>query len=236
MNEHSDDKFSKIFFFVIPWTVPLIVILLTYLFYPAFKPLNLVWLPLIIIYWGTIWGYSLLYNKKRGGVFSTGEFYKPTLALKGDYLWLQYLLVYGSIALSIIRFIIAAGDYSFFTISMWVVIIILSIINGPTEETYWRACMEIVGRNAGASPLKRLIYSSITFGFWHTAFVWHLVPWDSQWWIYWAGVMATTILSGLIWCWSLQRSERNVPNCISHGFANVFNVFPMFVVLFGIYF
>lgn len=236
MNENSNDKFSRIYFYVIPWTVPLIVILLTYLFYLAFKPLNLLWLPLIIIYWATIWGYTLFYNKKRGGVFSTGEFYEPTLKLKGDYLWLQYLLVYGSIALSIIRFFIAIGDYSFFTLTMWVVLVILSIINGPSEETYWRACMEVVGRNAGASQKTRLIYSSITFGFWHTAFVYHLIPWNAGWWIYWAGVMLTTILSGFIWCWSLQRSERNVPNCISHGFANVFNVFPTFIVLFGIYF
>ena len=92
--KESKDSFSKIFFFVIPFTVPVIVTFVTYLFYPITLASNLVWLPLLFIYWATIWSFTFLYRYKRGGVFNKERF-KFTLKLKGERLWLQYLLVYG---------------------------------------------------------------------------------------------------------------------------------------------
>lgn len=232
MSEESiktEDKFSKIFFFVIPWTVPVIVTLLTYLFYPLTKEANFVWLPLLFIYWGTIWGYSLLYRKKRGGVFDKERF-KPTFKLQGDHLWLQYLLVYGPYIYSIPLWVMNYALNPKITITMYIVFVLAAIMNGPTEELFWRSCMEDAGKNAGVSEKKRLIYSSVTFSLWHTAFVIHLFPWDDQWFIMWGGVIAMTLSSGLIWHWVLQKSGRLFPQSFYHSCANFLSIFPLMMV------
>ncbi len=223
----SNDKFSKIFFFIIPWTVPLIVTLLTYVFYPIVLGFNLVWLPILIIYWVTIWGYSLYYRKKRGGVFNKERF-KPTLKLQGKYLWLQYLLVYGPLTYAIPLFIINYSNK--LSGAMYLAIIAASIINGPTEEVFWRACMDDAGKNAGISEKGRLIFAPIAFAFWHTAFVIHLFPWDANWWIAWVGVIAMTWSSGIIWHWVMHRSGRLIPQSIYHACANFLNIFPLILV------
>jgi hypothetical protein len=223
----SNDKFSKLFFFIIPWTIPLIVTLLTYIFYPLVAGINMVWLPLLIIYWATIWGYTLFYRKKRGGVFDK-ERYKLTLKLKGKYLKLQYLLVYGPFIYAIPLFIM---NYSTkLSAAMYLAIIGASIVNGPTEEVFWRACMEDAGKNAGVSEKGRLIFANIAFAFWHTAFVIHLFPWDASWWIAWGIVLAMTGSSGFLWMWVMHRSGRIVPQSIYHSCANFLNIFPLILI------
>ncbi|HUY00444.1 MAG TPA: CPBP family intramembrane glutamic endopeptidase [Candidatus Deferrimicrobium sp.] len=225
--KESTDKFSKIFFFIIPFTVPLIVTLMTYLFYPVTLASNLVWLPLLIIYWVTIWCFTFLYRYKRGGVFNK-ERYKLTLKLKGDRLWLQYLLVYGPFVYSIpLFFINYATELS---VNMFLVILLASIINGPSEETFWRACLDDAGKKAGVSEKKRLIFAPIAFALWHTAFIIHLLPWDQTWILWWAGTMLMTWSSGIIWMWVMHRSGRLMPQTIYHACANFLSIFPLFLV------
>ena len=223
----SDDIFSKVFFYVIPFTVPVIVTLLTYLFYPLTLASNLVWLPLLFLYWGTIWGFTLFYRYKRGGVFNKERF-KFTLKLQGDHVWLQYLLVYGPFIYAIPLFILNYATK--LSILMYVVIILASLMNGPSEEVFWRACLEDAGKNAGASQNVRWIFTSIVFALWHTAFVIHLFPWNQQWIFWWLGVIAMTGSSGVIWMWVMHRSGRLIPQSIYHSCANFLSIFPMFLV------
>ena len=224
----TDDKFSKIFFFVIPWTVPVLVTLVTYLFYPLVAGINMVWLPILILYWGTIWGYTLLYKKKRGGVFDKERF-KPTLKLQGKYLWLQYLLVYGPFIYAIPLWVINYALDPNISVAMFVVFALASVINGPTEEIFWRACMDDAGKNAGISEKGRLIFAPIAFAVWHTAFVIHLFPAD-QFWGAWGMVIAMTWSSGIIWHWVMFRSGRLVPQSFYHACANFLNIFPLIMV------
>jgi len=221
------DKFSKIFFFVVPWTIPLIVTSLTYLFYPLVAELNLIWLPLLIIYWVIIWGYSLLYRKMKGGVFEKERF-KITLFLKGKYLVLQYILLYGMLIFSIPRFITSYSTK--LSAGMYLTLILASIINGFSEELYWRACLEDAGKNAGVSEKGRLIFAPIAFSFWHTAFVIHLFPWNSEWWVWWGAVLLMTWSSGIIWHWILHRSGRLMPQAFYHMSANFLSIFPLMLV------
>ncbi len=223
------DNFSRMFFYLIPWTIPVIVTLTTYLFYPLVASVNLVWLPLLIIYWATIWGYTLLYRKKRGGVFN-GERFKPTLKLEGKYLWLQYILVYGPLTYAIPLFIINYALDPNISVAMWIILILASIMNGPSEEVFWRACMEDAGKNAGVSERGRLIFAPIAFSLWHTAFVIHLFPMDATWWIAWVGIIVMTWSSGIIWHWVMHRSGRLVPQSIYHACANLLNIFPLMLI------
>ncbi len=225
------DKFSKIFFFGIPWSIPVLVTLLTYAFYPVVLNKDFIWLPLLIIYWITIWSYTLLYRKMRGGVFDRERF-KLTFKLKGKHLWLQYLLTYGPLIYAIPLFLInyALNPEVSISVAMYLAILVASVINGPSEEIFWRACMDDAGKNAGVSEKVRLILMPIMFALWHTAFVIHLYPWDNTWWIAWAGIILMTWSSGLIWLWVMHRSGRLVPQCFYHSCANFLSIFPMILV------
>lgn len=209
-----------------PFTVPVIVTLVTYLFYSIFS-VEMIWLPILLIYWATIWVYSLIYRLKKGGVFNKERF-KLTLKLKGNYLWLQYLLVYGPLCYAIPLFVINYATK--LSLAMYIAIILASMMNGPTEETYWRACLEDAGINAGVSQNKRLAFAPIAFALWHTAFVIHLFPWNENWLISWVGIILMTWSSGFIWLWVMHRSERLVPQIIYHSCANFLTIFPMILV------
>jgi Flp pilus assembly protein TadB len=53
----SGDTFSRLYFYVIPWTVPVVVALLTWLFRGVGR--SWIWVPLLLIYGGTIWMWVL---------------------------------------------------------------------------------------------------------------------------------------------------------------------------------
>ncbi|MHA1384254.1 MAG: CPBP family glutamic-type intramembrane protease [Candidatus Helarchaeota archaeon] len=216
-----------------PFTVPVVVTFVTYLFYP-FLSKDIIWLPLLLVYWALIWTYTVIYRYRRGGVFDKERF-RLTLKLKGEYLWLQYLLVYGPLTYAIPLFII---NYSAkLSLMMYVAIFLASAMNGPTEEIYWRACMEDAGKNAGVSEKIRLAFAPVAFALWHTAFVIHLFPWDEYWLISWLGIILMTWTSGLIWMWVMHRSGRLIPQSFYHACANFFNIFPlMLVTVLQIYF
>jgi len=165
----------------------------------------------------------------RGGVFYKERF-KPTLKLKGKYLWLQYLLTYGPLIYGIPLFILNYALDPNISIRMYALFAITAIINGPTEEVFWRACMDDAGKNAGISERGRLIFAPIAFAFWHTAFVIHLFPWGSGWWTFYGSILLMTWSSGIIWLWVMHRSERLVPQCVYHACANFLSVFPMMIV------
>lgn len=220
------DTFSNAFFWGVPFTIPCIVAIITGFFY-ILCPAKMIWLPLILIYWMTIWTYTLLYRAKRGGVF-TKERFKPTLKLQGKCLPLQYLLTYGPLVYAIpLFFINYAAQLS---TAMYGAIILASLINGFSEEVYWRACLDDAGKNAGVSESKRLAFAPVAFALWHTAFIIHLYPWNRTWWAAWAGIMVMTWLSGLIWLWVMHRSGRLVPQCLYHASANFLNIFPMILI------
>ncbi len=225
-NETRPDSFSKLFFWAIPFTVPLIVTGLTYLFYP-FVDHQMIWLPLLLVYWATIWALALFYRAKRGSVF-TRERFTLTLKLQGQYLWLQYLLTYGPLVYAIPLFVINYG--SALSPAMFLAIIAAAGVNGPSEEIYWRACLDDAGKNAGVSTKARLVFAPVAFALWHTAFVIHLYPMDATWWSAWVGIILMTWTSGLSWLWVMHRSGRLLPQCIYHACANFLNIFPMVLV------
>jgi membrane protease YdiL (CAAX protease family) len=218
-------KYSKLFYYTVPFLVPLIVFALTYIFY--FVEFKFRWIPLICIYWGTLWTFILMYHKKVGGVF-TAELYHPTFKLRGDHLPWQYLLLYGSLIYSIPLYFI--NYFSSLSTNMLLAILVASVVNGASEEIFWRGCMDQVGKDAGMSEKQRFIYLPIVFAFWHTAFVYHLVPWDSNWWTFYGMILLMTWLSGVIWLWVLQRSKRLFPQIVMHAVANFLNIFPMLLI------
>ncbi len=223
------DAKARLFYFALPWTIPVIVTVGTYAFYPVARAGNMVWIPLVLIYWATLWAYTLGYRRWKGGVFSKERF-KVTLRLQGEKRWLQYLLVYGPFSYTIPLFIMNYALNPTITVQMYVTIILASIMNGFSEEMYWRACMEDSGVLAGVSEKHRLAYAPVAFASWHTAFVIHFFPFGPSWWVTWATFMLMTWTSGLAWTWVLQKSGRLFPQVFYHQCSNALSVFPLLLV------
>jgi hypothetical protein len=221
----SEDRFSKLYFFAIPWTVPVIVGSATFLFSGVGR--TWIWIPLLLIYWGTIWGFTLHYRHRRGGVFERERF-RLTFRLRGETLWLQYLLVYGPLVWAVPIWV--ASYLPHLTLNMALVMAVGAAVNGPSEEIFWRACLEDAGKAAGVSQRKRLVLGPIMFSLWHTAFVLHIFPLDETWIRAWAATILATWISGTIWMWVLHRSGRLFPQCFYHSCANFLSVFPMIAV------
>jgi membrane protease YdiL (CAAX protease family) len=156
------------------------------------------------------------------------ERFRLTFKLKGELLWLQYLLVYGPLLWAIP--IWARSYLPHLSVDMAAVMLVGAVVNGPSEEIYWRACLEDAGRAAGVSRRRRLILAPIMFALWHTAFVIHLFPLDETWIAAWAATILITWISGTVWMWVLHRSGRLVPQCFYHGCANFLNVFPIIAI------
>ncbi|MHA1679916.1 MAG: CPBP family glutamic-type intramembrane protease [Promethearchaeota archaeon] len=232
----ESDGLSRRFFLYLPWTVPVLVASITFLFYPVALGGNWIWLPLLVIYEVTILSYTLVYRKLRGGVFSRERF-TVTLKLRGKRLWLQYLLVYGPFLYNIPLFVIRYANNPAITVQMFLVLGIASGVNGVMEEIYWRVCLEDAGKRAGITEKKRLLYGSIVFAFWHTAFVIHIHPSTGNWWGFWAMIIFQTWTSGVSWLWVLQKSNRIFPQVFYHACANFLGVFPLLLVdILGFYF
>ena len=218
-----------------PWLVPVIVGTITYFFYPI-TGRTFIWVPLLSIYEFTLLIFVFFYHERRGGVF-TREKFAPTLILKGNREWLQYLLVYGPFLYNIPLFILRYALNPDISLQMYVILAVASAINGFMEEVYWRACLNVAGEKAGASQKLRLLYAPIVFAFWHTAFVIHIYPLGGNWWVFWVIILVQTWTSGISWFWVLQKSNRIVPQIIYHCCANFLSVFPLLLVDFlGCYF
>ncbi|GAB4311520.1 MAG: hypothetical protein Kow0069_11940 [Promethearchaeota archaeon] len=226
LEETRPDAFSRRFLFATPVVVPVVVAGLTAALKPLVAP-GFQWFPLLLVYWSTIWALVAVYQRARGGAFS-GEKFKPTLALRGKYLPLQYLVVYGPLLYTIPPFVVNYARV--LTPATWAALVVASVINGPSEEAFWRACLDEAGRRAGLSERTRLAYLPVAFALWHTAFVVHLFPLDERWWLAWVAVDGATWSSGLAWTWTLHRSGRLFPQTVYHACANLFNVFPMVLV------
>lgn len=225
MTATKRDAFSVAWYLAVPLSVPVIVYLGTALFQGLGK--EWLWIPLLCIYWGTTWTFTMVYQAKRGGVL-TRERFEPTMKLRGNHAWLQYLVVYGPLAYAIPLFLVNYAAR--LSPAMLGAILVAAAVNGPSEEVYWRACVDEAGKRAGFSERHRLAVAPVLFAFWHTAFVIHLFPWNASWFVGWGSILFMTWTSGLAWLWTMHRSGRLVPQALYHACSNVLNTFPMILV------
>jgi hypothetical protein len=116
------------------------------------------------------------------------------------------------------------------SLTMYLVVFCASLINGFSEEIYWRAALDEAGIQLGIPESKRLFYEPIIFSLWHIAFVIHLYPFDNVFIISLLGILVMTWSSGLIWLWAMLKSQRIIPQCVVHVLANFFGIFPMLLI------
>jgi membrane protease YdiL (CAAX protease family) len=217
----SHQQQSRLVFFVGPVLLIATVFLVTLLFSTILTPLWLT-LPLLAAYYAVIWLFVAMYQRILAGdepVLKRAEL-RP--AFRGLSLWMLLWTV---------AYPILSGAHSFRLLAPclswgWLVVgIVFSVVNGPSEEIFWRLLLERSGRDGGLSQQVRLWYSSAMFGSWHFIFIVFLFPPELRT----AALIATitsTFVAGLLWMIVYQRSGNMFPDIFAHTVTNVLVVFP----------
>lgn len=192
------------------------------LVFSLFLPPLYLSIPLLAAYYGVIWSTVYWYGKKAGpggGVLKREEF-RPTFA--GLSTWMLAWVIAYPLVVGVPVFIWIAPRLPGLFIALGV---LFSLINGPSEEIFWRLMMERAGRDAGISPKTRLWYSSAVFASWHFIFIIFLLPR-----IAWPAALATTLsstfIAGLLWMKIYQKTANMFALAFSHALVNLFIIWP----------
>jgi membrane protease YdiL (CAAX protease family) len=207
------------------WFSPLLLIASVFavtLFFSRFlEPLFLT-APLLCAYYGFIWLSIWRYGRntpKDGALLRKSEF---RITLKGFSAWMILWIAAYPFAAGIPAFLATAPPVPW----GWILAgIPFALVNGPSEEIFWRLYLERSGRDAGASEGTRLWYSSAVFSSWHFIFVVFLFPAKLVAPAL-VSVLVTTFISGLLWMKVYQRTGNIFADIASHAVLNVLMIWP----------
>jgi len=217
----DNHKMQRALFFGSPWVLMIFVFSVTLAFSISLNPL-LLSLPLLLAYYTSIWGFVFYYQRRFAGKDRVLKRSELRPAYSGLSLWMLiwtigYPILVGGICLVAVMprlawYWIVAGFF-------------FALVNGPSEEIFWRIFLERAGKDAGISQKTRLWYGSSVFGAWHFIFVLFLIPPQAR-----ALAMVTTLSStfvaGLLWMMVYQKTGKMFPNIASHAALNFLVIFP----------
>lgn len=212
---------SRFIFFLAPVFLIAAVFFVTFLFSFFLKPL-LLSVPLLISYYGIIWGFIVIYQNKylaKKALLQKKEIFPSFRELS---FWMVLWTGVYPFAVGLPLFIFY-GKY----LSMpWILLgVIFSLINGPSEESFWRLFMERAGQEGGVGQKTRLWYSSAVFSSWHFIFILFLFP--KEMFLYsLVFTIAITLISGLLWMVVYQKTKNIFPNFFSHTVLNFLMIWP----------
>ncbi|HPA73178.1 MAG TPA: CPBP family intramembrane metalloprotease [Spirochaetota bacterium] len=207
------------------WLSPILLIgfvfAVTLVFSRFLDPLPLT-VPLLFAYYGFIWFSIWRYGRRCpvNDALSGKDAFRMTLHGLSPWM-IAWTTVYP----------LAAGIPSFLATAPpvpwgWLLAgIPFALVNGPSEEIFWRLYLERAGRDSGIGEKTRLWYSSAVFMSWHFIFVVFLFPAKLVVPAL-VPVFATTFISGLLWMKVYQRTGNIVPNIFSHAVLNVLMIWP----------
>ncbi|MBU2488495.1 MAG: CPBP family intramembrane metalloprotease [Proteobacteria bacterium] len=214
---------SRTFFLAAPLLLIATVFCVTWAFSFLLPPLFLA-IPLLLAYYGFIWGSVALYQRRLakgedGPVLKYAEL-RPSYARLTAWMlaWtIAYPLLAGAVVAVRIMWSLPAG---FIALG-----VLFALVNGPSEEIFWRLLLERAGRDGGLSTSRRLWYASTVFSAWHFVFVVFLLP---------AGAVAmalvltlgSTFVAGLLWMRVYQKTANMFPNILSHTVLNALVIWP----------
>ena len=216
-----DSNKHRNIFFAAPLMLIGIVFTVTFIFSRFLETIFLS-IPLLCAYYGTIWGFIAIYQRKFGQSNPVLKYSELKPGFTGLAIWMVlYTTVYP----------LLTGFFSFFRYSAdlpltWILLgIPFCLVNGPSEEIFWRLFMERLGVDGKISANGRLIYSSVIFGLWHFIFVIFLIPKERMVMVLLATIAITTI-AGFFWMIIYQKSRNMFPNIFSHTILNFLQIWP----------
>lgn len=207
------------------WISPLLLIAFVFtvtLFFSRYlDPLHLA-VPLTSAYYGFIWLSIWRYggNRAQGDALLNRKEFRITF--RGLSPWMLLWTVAYPLAAGIPSFLATAPPVPWGWLLMGIP---FALVNGPSEEIFWRLYLERAGRDAGIREGVQLWYSSAVFSSWHFIFIVFLFP-AKLIVPALASVFATTFISGLLWMKVYQRTGNIIPNIVSHTVLNVLMIWP----------
>ena len=217
----NNNKKIKIIFFILPIGLIASVFLVTYMFSFYLDPV-LLSIPLMAAYYIYVWCSIDFYRRRVRGkdsLFKADEFKRGYSGLSlWMYLWtVAYPLIIGT---SIFIYLLPHIPW------FWLIPgIFFAMINGPSEEIFWRLLMERIGTDAGLGKNTRLYYSSAVFSLWHFIFVVFLFP-EKIIFHTLVSVHIITFIAGLLWMMVYQKTKNILPDILSHAYLNFFYIWP----------
>lgn len=217
----KNNKSKKILFFILPVGLIASVFLTTCLFSFYLGPV-LLSIPLMATYYIYVWGGVYFYRRnvaESDPLFKAGEFNRGFRGLTfWMYLWtVAYPLILGT---SIFIYLFPHIPWYWLIPGFF-----FAVINGPSEEIFWRLLMERIGDDAGIGRKMRLFYSSALFSLWHFIFIVFLFPPKIIFHTLIA-VHAMTFIAGLLWMMVYQKTKNIFPDILSHAYLNFFYIWP----------
>jgi membrane protease YdiL (CAAX protease family) len=207
------------------WFSPLLLIAFVFavtLFFSRFLEPLLLTAPLLCAYYGFIWFSIWRYGRNAPESDALLKKVEFRATLKGLAPWMLLWIAVYPFTAGIASFLATAPPVPW----GWLLAgIPFALVNGPSEEIFWRLYLERAGRDAGAGEGTRLWYSSAVFSSWHFIFVVFLFP-EKLIVPALIPVLVTTFISGLLWMKVYQRTENIFANMFSHAVLNVLMIWP----------
>jgi len=197
-----DKKATSLFFIISPVLILLITHATAILFGKALK--TLVYIPVILIYWAVL--VYILFK------YGTANIRKWLQKSQGHWIWIIVAVVLGFSSLPLfLQHYEQLRDYS-----ILIPTIIFFLINPWLEEFYWRGLLiDVTQKWPG---WVSLLYSSILFTLWHSAFAWYSESVRSL--VFYLTVLFLGLVMGLIY----QNTKSVRLAVISHMLINALNL------------
>ena len=151
---------SKLLFYILS---PILVVITTHISALTLRSyLGLwVWAAIVAIYWITIAVLSFFWN----GIEGVKHLFKPS---EKKWMWKAVAVAFGLLTIPVM--FIPYHKLLFTGIAIWSSSLILALINPFLEEVYWRGVM--LETTAAWPKWVSIVYSSLFFAGFHTAFSW----------------------------------------------------------------
>jgi len=218
--KHKSDK-ARVVFFLSPLLLILFVFCVTFVFRNFLPPL-LLSIPLMVSYYGYIWFSMFWYRRTIAGnesVFKDSEF-RP--GFHGLAPWMIIWNFVYPMAAGIIIFSIITPHLS----AQWILLgVPFALINGPSEEIYWRLFLERSGTDGVVLQKIRLWYSSAVFSLWHFIYLFFLMP-RGRFMLDLMIVLPITLVTGLLWMLVYQKTRNIFSNIFCHAAINFLFIWP----------
>lgn len=212
---------ARLVFYASPLALIGIVFAVTLLCSSILTPL-LLSLPLLLTYYALIWAFVATYQARLAGddpLLKTSEL-RPSFRRLS--LWMLLWTVAYPLLSGFQSFRLMAPCLSW----GWLLLgVVFSLINGPSEEIFWRLFLERAGKDGAVGQKVRLWYSSAVFGSWHFIFIVFLLPPEVRIPAL-VATIASTFIAGVLWMLVYQKSGNMFPNIFAHSIANVLVVWP----------
>ena len=197
------DKRPNSLFFIISPVLILFITQAAAIFLGKFLG-DLVYIPIILIYWAAL-GLIIL---KYGTDHIKHWLKKP----QGHWIW---LVIAGLVSLSTLPLFLQHYDFLRY-LAVLIPSVIFFLINPWLEEFYWRGMLIDVTEKWPA--WVSIIYSSILFTLWHTAFAWYSIGVRSL--SFYLPVLILGLVMGLIY----KNTKSLWQAILSHMLINIFNL------------